>query len=150
MMKYDKYGETDAFVFTDVNTVVNTYHYRALVLIANIAEVLGNEADYNYFSERAAKLKRNFNKQFFDKKRGVYVDGVGNDHASLHANMFPMAFGLVEKKNVDKALNFICSRAMACSVYGSQFLLNGITNLNLFRTGIMRGAQHLLTLFLEN
>lgn len=125
-MTDDKYGETDGFVFTDVNTVVNAYHYRSLVLIAQIAEVLGNETDYNYFSEKAAKLKRNFNNQLFDKKRGVYVDGIGTDHTSLHANMFPLAFGLVEDKNVDKVLNFIRSRGMACSVYGSQFLLDGI------------------------
>ena len=40
--------------------------------------------------------------------------------------MFPLAFGLVEDKNIESVLKFIRSRGMACSVYGSQFLLDGV------------------------
>jgi len=121
-------GETDGFVFTDVNTVVNAYHYRALIVMADIALTLGRQNDYIFYTDRANKLKSAFNKHLFDKKRGVYVDGIGTDHASLHANMFPLAFGLVEDKNIETVLNLIRSRGMACSVYGSQFLLDGLYN----------------------
>lgn len=119
-------GETDGYVFTDINTVVNAYHYRALTLIAKIAEILGEQEDKLFYTDRAARLKEAFNKQLFDKKRGVYVDGIGTNHASLHANMFALAFGLVPEKNVKSVLQFIRSRNMACSVYGSQFLLDAI------------------------
>jgi hypothetical protein len=119
-------GETDGFVFTDVNTVVNAYHYRALTLMARIAETLGKEADQQIFSTKAAKLKKSFNQTLFDKRRGIYVDGIGTEHASLHANMFPLAFGLVPEKHIHSVSEFIRSRGMACSVYGSQFLLDGI------------------------
>lgn len=119
-------GETDGFVFTDINTVVNAYHYRALTLMGRIAEVLGKTNDQAFYTNQAIKLKRVFNAHLFDRKRGVYVDGMGTDHASLHANMFPLAFGLVPDKQVDKVLDFIRSRGMACSVYGSQFLLDAI------------------------
>lgn len=119
-------GETDGFVFTEVNTVVNAYHYKALTVMANIAQILGKQSDYTFYTERADNLKKMFNKHLFDKKRGVYVDGIGTDHASLHANMFPLAFGLVEDKNIESVLKFIRSRGMACSVYGSQFLLDGV------------------------
>ncbi|MFA7493997.1 MAG: alpha-L-rhamnosidase C-terminal domain-containing protein, partial [Proteiniphilum sp.] len=74
----------------------------------------------------AAKLKQSFNRYLFDNKRGVYIDGIGTDHASLHANMFPLAFGLVPEKQVARVMEFIRSRGMACSVYGSQFLLDAI------------------------
>lgn len=123
-------GETDGFVFTDINAVVNAFHYRTLVLMAQIAETLGKAEDHKFYNERAAKLKQSFNKHLFDKKRGVYVDGIGTNHASLHANMFPLAFGLVPEKQTDGLLEFIRSRGMACSVYGSQFLLDGIYNAN--------------------
>jgi len=123
-------GETDRFVFTDVNTVVNAYHYRALTLMARIAETLGKEADQQNFAKRAAKLKKSFNQTLFDKKRGVYIDGIGTEHASLHANMFPLAFGLVEKKNEKSVLAFIRSRGMACSVYGAQFLVDAVYDCN--------------------
>lgn len=119
-------GETDGFVFTEVNTVVNAYHYRALTLMAQIAQLLGKESDSVYYTQQAAKLKKSFNNHLFDKKRGIYVDGLTTDHASLHANMFPLAFGLVDDKNVKSVLKFIRSRGMACSVYGSQFLLDGL------------------------
>ncbi len=121
-------GETDGFVFTDINTVVNAFHYRTLVLMAQIAETLGKTDDQKFYNERAAKLKQSFNKHLFDKKRGIYIDGIDTEHASLHANMFPLAFGLIPEKHVDKVLEFIRSRGMACSVYGSQFLLDGLYN----------------------
>jgi alpha-L-rhamnosidase len=119
-------GETDGFVFEDVNTVVNAYHYRALVLMGKIAGILGHSADSELFNRQAEKVKTTFNDRLLDKKRGIYVDGIGTDHASLHANMFPLAFGLVPEKNLKKVTDFIRSRGMACSVYGSQFLLDAI------------------------
>jgi Bacterial alpha-L-rhamnosidase. len=121
-------GETDGFVFTDINTVVNAYHYRTLTLMANIAETLGKNDDQKFYTGQAAKLKKSFNNRLFDRKRGIYIDGIGTDHASLHANMFPLAFGLVPEKNINSVLEFIRSRKMACSVYGSQFLLDAIYN----------------------
>lgn len=123
-------GESDGFVFTEINTVVNAFHFRALTLMANIAEVLGKDTDKLFYSNRATKLKKSFNDRLFDKKRGVYIDGIGTDHASLHANMFPLVFGLVPEKEKKGVLEFIRSRKMACSVYGSQFLLDGIYNAN--------------------
>lgn len=123
-------GETDGFVFTDINTVVNAFHYRTLTLMAQIAETLGKTDDRKFYNERATKLKESFNKYLFDKKRGVYIDGIGTDHASLHANMFPIAFGLVPDKQVGSVMEFIRSRGMACSVYGSQFLLDAIYDAN--------------------
>lgn len=124
----EKGGETDGFIFTDINTVVNAYHYRALTLMARIAEALGKRDDLLFYNDRAARLKQSFNNHLFDKKRGVYVDGLGTEHASLHANMFPLAFGLVPKKHLKSVSKFIRSRGMACSVYGAQFLLDGIYN----------------------
>ncbi|RNC64980.1 alpha-L-rhamnosidase [Proteiniphilum sp. X52] len=119
-------GETDGFVFTDINTVVNAFHYRTLVLMARIAGTLGKAADQKFYNERAAKLKQSFNNHLFDKKRGVYIDGIDTDHASLHANMFALAFGLVTENRINSVLEFIRSRGMACSVYGSQFLLDAL------------------------
>ncbi|NIA11321.1 MAG: alpha-L-rhamnosidase, partial [Nitrospiraceae bacterium] len=63
-----------------------------------------------------------------DRERGVYVDGEGTDHASLHANMFPLAFGLVPEKYVPGVVQYIKSRGMACSVYGAQYLLEALYN----------------------
>ncbi|MDD4192928.1 MAG: family 78 glycoside hydrolase catalytic domain [Mangrovibacterium sp.] len=119
-------GETDGFVFQDVNTVVNAYHYQALKIMSEIADVLGKPEESKRYSVQAENLKKAFNSILLDKKRGIYVDGIGTGHASLHANMFPLAFGLAPAKNIRAVNAFIRSRGMACSVYGSQFLMDAV------------------------
>ncbi|MDO8928549.1 MAG: family 78 glycoside hydrolase catalytic domain, partial [Bacteroidota bacterium] len=119
-------GETDGFVFQEVNTVVNAYHYQAVSQLAQIAKILNQTFDEQQFIAKAAKLKTTFNEKLLDKKRGIYFDGIGTDHASLHANMFPLTFGLVPEKYIGKVSNFVQSRGMACSVYGSQFLMDAV------------------------
>lgn len=119
-------GETDGFVFGDVNTVVNAYHYQAVKVLGEIAKALGNTSDEQFYESTAQNLKKIFNEKLLDKKRGVYRDGLGVDHASLHACMFPVAFGLAPEKYIGKINAFIQSRGLACSVYGSQFLLDAV------------------------
>lgn len=124
----DEGGESDGYIFKDVNTVVNAYHYRALTLMSKIAKLLDKNEDMLFYENRANKLKKVFNDKLFDNKKGYYIDGIGTDHASLHANMFPLAFELVPEKNINSVMEFIRSRRMACSVYGSQFLLDAVFN----------------------
>lgn len=119
-------GERDGYVLTDINTVVNAFHYRALVIMADIAHVLGEDTDAGFFRERAELVKASINEKLLDKQRGIYVDGEDTDHASLHANMFPLAFGIVPDEYKASVDAFIESRGMACSVYGSQFLLEAL------------------------
>lgn len=123
-------GEADGYVMTTYNTVVNAYHYEALQLMSRIAGVLGNTADQQFYDAEAEKVKKQFNTLLLDTKTGIYKDGIDTDHSSLHANMFPMAFGMVPEKNRKAVSGFIKSRKMACSVYGSHFLLEAVYNAN--------------------
>lgn len=133
-------GERDNYVLTDYNTVVNAFHYRSLVLIAEIAEALDKKEDQTMFSQRAIKVKESIMAHMFDETRGIFIDGIGTDHAALHANMFPLAFGLVPDEHLESVIDFVKSRGMACSVYGAQFLLEG-----LFNAGESEYALSLLT-----
>lgn len=94
--------------------------------MGRIANVIGEQADAAYFEKEASDFRERFNKVFFDKELGHYVDGDTTRHASLHANMFPVAFGMVPANRLDGVLEFIRSRKMACSVYGSQFLMDAL------------------------
>ena len=96
--------------------------------MSKIAKLLDKNEDMLFYENRANKLKKVFNDKLFDNKKGYYIDGIGTDHASLHANMFPLAFELVPEKNINSVMEFIRSRRMACSVYGSQFLLDAVFN----------------------
>jgi hypothetical protein len=119
-------GETDGYVFTNYNTVVNSFHYRSLVLMGKIAKLVGNHSDHEFFVRRSAEHKAVFLSTFFDNTKGIFNDGESTNHSSLHANMFPLAFGLVPEKNFPTVIKFIKSRGMACSVYGSQYLLEAL------------------------
>jgi hypothetical protein len=122
--------ESDGYVFTDYNTVVNAYHYQALRLMGAIAGALGKTQDQAQFAKDAQRVKDQINKLLLDPKTGLYRDGVGTDHSSLHANIYPLAFGIAPEKNRLKMVDFIRSRGMAGSVYTAQALLDGIYNAN--------------------
>lgn len=121
-------GERDGYVFTDYNTVINAFYYKNMKIMAEFATILGKTAEAIAFELRALKAKKALNKQMFDFERGVYVDGIGTDHASLHANMLPLAFNMVPKEHISTVVEFIKSRKMACSVYGSQYLMDALYN----------------------
>jgi alpha-L-rhamnosidase len=121
-------GERDGYEMVTVNTVVNAYHYYNLKLMSEIAGWLGNKEDSAFFSERAIRTSGSINEKLFDKKKGIYTDGENSGHSSLHANMFPLAFGLVPEEYQDSVVSFIKRKGMACSVYGAQFLLEGLFN----------------------
>ena len=121
-------GERDGFVFKPYSTVINSFFYENMKIMAEFAKILGKTQEVLDFELRAAKAKKAVNKQMFDKTRGIYVDGIGTDHASLHANMMPLAFGLVPEEHFESVVNYVKSRGMACSVYGAQFLMDGLYN----------------------
>jgi alpha-L-rhamnosidase len=118
--------ERDGYEMVDVNTVVNSFHFMNLTLMAEVAGLLDKVEDSILFSRRSLEVKRSINQKLFDKSKGVYVDGEGSVHSSLHGNLFPLVFGLVPEEHVGSVVLFIKSRGMACSVYGAQYLLEAL------------------------
>lgn len=133
-------GEADGYDFKDFNTVVNACHYKSLVDMAKIAEALNKQDDAKFYRQRADKVMAAMNEKMFDTKRGLYVDGIGSAHASLHANLFPLAFGMVPESHRKSVVDFIKSRGMACSVYPTVYLLEA-----LYDAGEEQAALDLMT-----
>jgi len=132
-------GERDGYELVEYNTAVNAFHCRALQLMERIAATLGRRQDAALYAERARVAAARLNDAFLDPQRGVYIDGEGSDHASLHGNMLPLAFGLVPEECEASVADFVESRGMACSVYGAQYLLEA-----LYRVGRSDAALALL------
>ncbi len=118
--------ERDGYVFTSVNTVVNAFHLRALKEMSKLAEALGKKEEAAKFAERERSAQATFQEKLFDPARGLYRDGIGTDHASEHANLFPLAFGLVPPQNRSRIAQWLAGRGMAVSVYAAQYLLDGL------------------------
>lgn len=122
----DVKGERDGFVFQPNNTVINAFFYKNMKIMAEFARILGKTDDALDFELRALKVKRAVNKTMLDTRKGYYVDGEGTDHSSVHANMFPLAFGMVPDAYKKSVGAYIKSRGMACSVYGAQYLMDAL------------------------
>ncbi|MEK7718014.1 MAG: alpha-L-rhamnosidase C-terminal domain-containing protein [Bacteroidota bacterium] len=119
-------GERDGYEMVPINTVVNCFFYENMKIMAEVARLLSQSSDQAYFEQMAAKVKNAINQKLFDQQKGVYTDGEGSSHASLHANMMALAFGIVPEDHLRSVADFVKSRGMACSVYGSQYLLEGL------------------------
>jgi alpha-L-rhamnosidase len=119
-------GERDDFVFTPVNTVVNAFHLRALTLMSKLARALNQKADADDYAARERIALAAFQEKLFDPASGLYRDGEGTGHCSLHASLFPLAFGLVPTEHRAHIAQWLGERGMKCSVYAAQYLLEGL------------------------
>jgi hypothetical protein len=119
-------GERDGYVFTEVNTVVNAFHLEAIRRMIELAEALDKKEDVEQFRNHLAKARTAFQEKLFDSEAELYRDGIGTDHHSLHANLFPLAFGLVPDDKRQAVAEWLSRRGMRCSVYAAQYLLEGL------------------------
>ncbi|MBK8976306.1 MAG: alpha-L-rhamnosidase [Planctomycetes bacterium] len=140
-------GERDGYDMAPaVKTVVSAFHAEALRCLARIGGQLGRTDDAARFDRLADQTVAAISARLWDEQAGRYVDGldpetgVRSAHASLHASMFLLAFGMVPDERVPRVVEFVASRGMACSVYGAQFLIDG-----LYRAGAAEAALALLT-----
>lgn len=132
-------GERDGHRITAVDAVANAFHYRALVLMREIALALDRPADARRWHLQAQRVWERYQQVFFDSESGRYRDGEGVQHSSLHANLFPLAFDLVPEAEQARILDWVQSRGMAGSVYAAHHLLEV-----LFRYGRPQAAIELI------
>ncbi|MBR6586666.1 MAG: glycoside hydrolase family 127 protein [Kiritimatiellae bacterium] len=116
-------AERDGFEFTKVNSVINAFHYRNLLEMADMAQALGKVQEAVSFRSEAERVRLSYNGAFYDGLRGVYLDGEGCRNASIHANAAALAFGLVPSERIEPVVRHLDSKGMACSVYFAQYLL---------------------------
>jgi alpha-L-rhamnosidase len=132
-------NERDGYVFTERNTVVNAFYLRAMALMGEMARALGKDEEAAEFEAAVRANQPIFQQTFFDSSAGLYRDGINTDHHSLHANLFPLAFGLAPEGTREQIAGWLAGRGMACSVYAAQYLMEG-----LFENGADRQAVELM------
>lgn len=126
-------SERDDYVFGDYDTVFNAIGYGAYVDMAKIAEALGNTADQARYDNLAKNLKQGMIKVLYDAKTGEFRDSENTDHASEHAQAFPLAFGIFDNQDMaTKLADAITQRGdeFHTSIYGAYFVLDGLYNGN--------------------
>lgn len=132
--------ERDGYVFTDVNTVVNSFQCAAYAALAAIAHVLGKASDDTTYSGYANQMQAAINKNLLPAGSSAYIDGEGTTHTALHATFFPVALGIAPAGDLPALGTFLATGGMVCSPYGAQFLLDA-----LYASGQGGAAHALLT-----
>lgn len=133
------------FDFTNANVVVNAFHGRNLVELSEMAAALGRKDEAAEWAARAVAFKAAFNRTFFDAHRGLYVDGEGSVHSSLHGNAAALALGLVPAERMARVAEFVAAQGMKCGPYFAQYLLEALC-----RAGREADAIRLMTADGEN
>ena len=123
--------ERDGYDMRSVKTAISAHHFHALELMAKIADVLEKQDDAEGYRQQAELVKASINAKLWDSTNSRYIDGMTSSgevsgHSSIHANLFPLALGVVPPERVDAVVDFIKSRGMACSVYPAQYLLEAL------------------------
>ena len=118
--------ERDDYDMRPVSAQVNAYYCHALALMAELATALGKTGDAAAFAARAVQARASFDAVFTDRATGLYLDGEGSRHFSLHANALPLAFGLVPADRRARVADFVASRSRRCSPYFMLYVLKGL------------------------
>lgn len=118
-------SEQNGYWKKDCNTVVNAFFYKGLTVFAEIANALDNNYDAACFRKYAQDVRDAINGNLLGSD-SLYCDAIGTTHKSLHANMLPLAMGIVDDTCKTAVMNLIKQQCMACSPYGAQFLLDAV------------------------
>ncbi|MBM9504276.1 family 78 glycoside hydrolase catalytic domain [Actinacidiphila acididurans] len=139
-------GERDGYVFAARNTILNALSYSNYRDMAAMATALGRTDDAAGYTRTADTLRTTLNSAFWNASKGAYDDGLDANmkptgHFALQASAFPAAFGVpASEQQYAGVAAYMASRGMACGVYCSGFLLQGLYN-----AGDAQAALDLLT-----
>ncbi len=88
---------------TEPGILSSAYYYRLTRLAAKMSAVAQKEDQSAIFSEKAGKIKKAFNRKYFDRKTNTYGNG-GQTSMAL-----ALALGLVPEKYLEPVLRGLCS-----------------------------------------
>ncbi len=130
---------------TAMRTVINGWAYADFDVVSKMAGVLGKSADEDLYRRRAAALKQAVNSKL-RKNSGVYVDGLNSSgskssHVSQHANMLPLALGIVPEAARAKVLDVVKAQEMSVGMVTLPWLIRAI--------GEADEGEHLIRLFTD-
>jgi len=109
--------------------VVNSYQYKGLLVVAEMAEILGKTEDAANYRAMAADLKAAVNATFDSDGDGIYVNGMKHDGTLITgtatpATIYPLLHGLVDDETAyATGLKYVADKGFTGSVFGAQFML---------------------------
>ena len=126
---------------TAARTVINCYAYAGYKIISDIAGELGNTSDCEIYRARANDLRAAINRNLLQDVYvdGLYENGSASTHASQHANMFPLALGIVPPEKRAVVLQHVKNLKISVGMVTVYWLIRAL--------GEMDEGEHLLNLY---
>ena len=144
-------GSRDGYDETSVGAVPNSYIALAAGRLSTIAGWLGKTADQEYYANVSTTIQKNLRTQLYHRTTGAFVDGLGTQHASVHATLFATMAGAVDdtaEPGMGAAVvETLKAKGMKCSCMAAHWLLEG-----LYRIGweTASAADHALAVLTSN
>ncbi len=104
--------------------VLNAHYYRFVEACRSIRCAAGLEV--GSLARKLDGMREGFGRTFRNVRSGLFVDAVGSNHASLHANAMALCAGLVPVEAQPAVIAFLRGKGMACGVWFANFLLQGL------------------------
>lgn len=137
----DKYGDwcmppaalelihaRDSSRITNGELIATAYYYHLLTLMKNFAALLQRPSDAEQLGTLANKIKKAFNRQFFNQTKGYY------DNNTVTADILPLYFGITppnERKrvfeNVVREITNVYHDHISTGVIGTAWLMRTLT-----------------------
>lgn len=105
------------------HNVINAFYYGARIAVREIRKALGLPPAAE---EMTSRFRTAFIHKFYNPERKLFVDAEGSMHASLHANVLPLLFGLSPEEAVSSAVHLIREKRLSCGVYMAYFVLQAL------------------------
>ncbi|MBB1510503.1 family 78 glycoside hydrolase catalytic domain [Tessaracoccus sp. MC1756] len=128
-------GEQDGYQFPNpgFSTPYNAVYVGAAQAMANIAEVVGREADRAAWQERADTVRANMIARLYDPTVGAFADhqkddGTVSTHFAQHSTAYALAYGVFDSPEMAERLTaFVAGQGgFRGSIYASYFVLRGL------------------------
>lgn len=129
----------DRYVFSDINTVINSYNYRAIRDLGSLATAIGRDDEACELSSLAGNAAAAINQHLFDPAVNRYRDGLDIDNHALHASIFPLAYGIATGREA-VAAEYLIERRIVGNIFSAAYQVEA-----LFALGHPEAALDLLT-----
>lgn len=103
------------------HAVMNTFYIGCISAVQEIKDILAIPYD-----DLLPVLKQTFCQRFYRPSTRLFADAEFTDHASLHANVLPLFFGLAPEEAVPAIVELIRHKRFSCGVYMSYFVLKSL------------------------
>jgi len=92
---------------TPLDLISTWYYYHDTLLFSKIANILGNEKDYTFYSERAEAIKEAFNQEFLLRTYKYIKVGFTDQAISQTSNALPLYLNMVPENKKKSILNYL-------------------------------------------